>query len=252
MATNGGAIVQTAPRFFEISRGGRKQLEGKFVVRGRNVYGFKVAGRDPAKALIIDPEIVFTSYFGGSGSDAMLGTDNGALDFIGRGYDVQVGASGIYITGRTPSANFPVSDGTVLSGSTDAFVMRLDPTRDPGQQLVYATFVGGSGLENGRTVTALEDGSAYASGWSSSNDFPTTDGVVQPTRARSGAYIFKLEPEGALALGTFVGRASSNHPNSIAYDKRESEDVGYIYLGGSSRGGGDATDGSYQTDFAGS
>lgn len=254
METPGGTIVQTAPRCYEMVNEKRLAVKGRFVLFNDNEYGFTVQRQRPNTSLVIDPEIVFTSYFGGSGNDAMLGADAGANDFIGRGFDIKIGSTGeVFVIGKTFSADFPVTDATTLKGSGDIFVMKLDPSQPLGSVLVYATLVGGTSDENARSIEAMSDGSAYITGWSASSDFPTTSGVVQPTRANSGAYVAKLDPAGLVVLGTFIGKARSNHPNSIVFNQEDGAPEGFIYVGGSTQlnSGSDSTAGSFQTTFAG-
>jgi cysteine-rich repeat protein len=258
METSGGRIVQTRPRFFEIKGGEKIQLRGRFAVLGDNEYGFVVEGHDPRARLLIDPEIVFATYFGGTGDEGYLGADEGGMDFIGRGFDTAIGPNGhMYVIGLTASADFPVNTGGPMNGSSDVFVMRIDPTQPAGQQIVYATFIGGSSGERGRSVAPLADGGVYITGHTSSPDFPTSAGVVQQTYERSGAYVARLNGDGSFDIGTMIGRALSHHPNSVVFSKRPSEAEGFVYAAGSAWnvtvGGNasDATSGSYQASPAG-
>lgn len=254
MNTSGGPIVQARPRFYDLKPTGQSELKGEFVLLGQKAYGFTVKNHDPHLRMAIDPEIVFTTYFGGTDREGMLGADAGAGDFIGRGFDVKIGSDGdIYVVGMTSSPDFPVTNSSTMNGSTDVFVMRVDPTMPTGQNLVYATFIGGSRGERGRSIEAIADGSAYITGHTDSADFPTSAGVTQAVRERSGGYIAKLSPSGGFLLGTFIGRARDNHPNSIVFDKAVNETAGHIYVAGSTEGGADsdATTGTVQTQFAG-
>lgn len=256
METSGGPILQTRPQFVEHKWGAPRKLKGRFVILGNNEYRFEVDGHIPGTRLVIDPEVVFSTYFGGEGREGFLGEDSGGNDFIGRGFDIAIGPDGsIFVIGLTVSADFPVTGGGAMEGSADVFVMRLDPAQAAGQQLVYATFIGGSSAERGRAVAPLEDGSVYITGHSDSSDFPTSSGVVQATRERSGAYITRLLPDGTFDIGTMIGRTLSHHPNSIVFSKRDNEPEGFVYLAGSARQRagrpGDATSGVFQPTHAG-
>src|SRR5205807_1412851 len=76
--------------------------------------------------------LVYSTYLGGSDSDW--------------GYGIAVDADrDAFVTGTTFSGNFPTAARAfqpTLSGSSDAFVTKLDPT---GSALVYSTHLGGSG-----------------------------------------------------------------------------------------------------------
>ncbi|MDQ3816202.1 MAG: hypothetical protein M3362_00760 [Acidobacteriota bacterium] len=258
METSGGPVVQTRPRFIEKRGEERRELTGRFVLRGDDEYGFEVDDHAQDAQLLIDPEIVFATYFGGSGNEGLLGADDGANDYIGRGFDVAFGPNGhIYVTGMTASPDFPATAQGSLRGSSDAFVMRIDPQQPQGQQLVYATYVGGSESERGRGVAPLADGRVYITGYTSSSDFPTSAGVVQQGREGSGAFVARLKENGEFDIGTLIGRTVSHHPNSIVFNQRATEDRGFVYVAGAAQqlngaaATTDATGGSFQRNFAG-
>ena len=77
----------------------------------------------------------YSTYLGGSGWD--------------EGQSIAVDSSGnAYVTGYTRSTNFPTNNayqGT-YGGSGDAFVAKLSAT---GNSLVYSTYLGGSGGDEG-------------------------------------------------------------------------------------------------------
>ena len=84
--------------------------------------------------------LVYSTYLGGNGDDSAAGI---AVDAAGNAY----------VTGSTSSTDFPVAPGFPSSstayqrsnaGSTDVFVTKLNPT---GSNLVYSTYLGGSGTE---------------------------------------------------------------------------------------------------------
>lgn len=100
--------------------------------------------------------------------------------------DIEVDAAGrAYVVGMTGSSNFPVTPGAVdgtFNGLVDAFVVRLDP--GPGLSVDYATFLGGSGEDNGRGIGLQAAGSATlvrVGGTTTSTDFPTTPGAHSET-----------------------------------------------------------------------
>jgi uncharacterized protein (TIGR03437 family) len=112
----------------------------------------------------------------------------------GSGLGIAVDAQGAaYITGSTAASNFPVTAGafqTQLLG-TDAFIAKLDPNG----KLVYATFLGGSGDEEGRSIAVDSAGNAYVTGViHNSTDFPVVN-AAQPTPG--GAFVYRSDDDGA-------------------------------------------------------
>lgn len=213
LTTRGGPIVFTRPQAYEQTTDVKRRLKAEFVLRGDEI-GFRVPGRNAGARLVIDPLIVFSTYFGGTGQEGLLGADAGAGDNIGRGFDVAVNPGGdVFVAGITFSPDFPRSLGPAINGSSDAFVMRFSPDR-PDEPLVYATFLGGSAQDRGRAVTARADGSAFVSGFTFSNDFPVTAGTVNPV-SQSGGFIARLAPDGTLERATMMSPRPGYHPNSI-------------------------------------
>ena len=67
------------------------------------------------------------------------------------------GAGDAYVTGYTKSTNFPTKNAyQAYQGGVDVFLTKLNPS---GSQLLYSTFLGGSGDEN-RAVGSPSGGQA--------------------------------------------------------------------------------------------
>ena len=148
----------------------------------------------------------FSTYLGGAGLEGHFG------DIVGG--EVAVGNDGnVYITGFTTSPDFPVVNPLQdHGGGYDAFVVKLDPS---GTQVVYSTFLGGSGDDFGRDIVVDDLGRVTVVGITNSVDFPTTKGAYQTSLARvdeeapSGkfdTFITRLDPSGSLLeYSTYLG-----------------------------------------------
>ncbi len=139
------------------------------------------------------------------------------------GEDVTVDSLGhAYVTGHAYSTNFPTTPGTFdpthNGGGADGFVVKLDPT---GSSLVYATFLGGSGLDAGTSLALDEMGYVYVTGYTQSADFPTTPGAYDVTIGDiMDSYVVKLNPDGSdLVYATFLGGESIDEGYDIALDE---------------------------------
>ncbi|MBC8446000.1 MAG: SBBP repeat-containing protein, partial [Chloroflexi bacterium] len=168
-------------------------------------------------------ELVYSTYLGGS--------------YYDRGIAIARDESGAaYVTGATWSSDFPTTPGSfdgTLSGTSDAFVIKLSPD---GSALEYATFLGGSGEEiwgtgwyAGGADIALNNGAAYITGVTNSTDFPTTPGAPDPNyNGGLDAFLVKLSPSGdTLEYSTFLGGSENETGFAIAVD-----DSGAVYAAG--------------------
>ena len=102
---------------------------------------------------------------------------------------------------------------------TETFV--IDP-------LVYSTFVGGTDYDSntfiepfiGKNSIDVEDGYAYVTGYTSSEDFPTTAGAYKTTHDLDtegvDIFVFKLNTDGtSLVYSTYIGGSESDESQSI-------------------------------------
>jgi hypothetical protein len=159
----------------------------------------------------------YSTYLGGNNGDG--------------GYGIAVDSSGAsYITGFTYSSSaFPTTPGaydSTYGGVDDGFVIKLNPA---GSNLVYATFLGGSEADNGRSIAVDSSGSAYVSGLTFSSGFPTTlDGYDIDFNGADDAFVAKLNPEGTdLTYSTFLGGDSTDEAYDIALNGNDS-----VYVSG--------------------
>jgi hypothetical protein len=208
--TKGGDIRQHKPVVYQEIGGSRKQIDGRYLIKGRNRVGFKLAAYDRGRPLVIDPvlALAYSTYLGGSFGDEGSGI---AVDAAGNAY----------VTGDTGSINFPTTPGafnTTTNGqSAQAFVTKLDPT---GSTLVYSTYLGGSGGASGTGIAVDSQGNAYVTGTTLSTDFPTTAGAFQTTsRGSTEVFVTKLDPTGsALVYSTYLGGTGQDTGAGIAVD----------------------------------
>src|ERR1019366_175511 len=66
----------------------------------------------------------------------------------------------------------------------DAFVAKLSPT---GSALVYSTYLGGSGNDQGTGIAVDSFGNAYVTGFTASRNFPTMN-PLQPAQGDGGLF----------------------------------------------------------------
>ncbi len=78
-----------------------------------------------------------------------------------------------YVTGDTNSTDFFTANPLQAAngGDYDAFVLKLNVA---GSVLIFSTYIGGSGEDNGNGIDLDDFGNAYVTGDTNSTDFPTS------------------------------------------------------------------------------
>jgi hypothetical protein len=158
-------------------------------------------------------QFVYSTFLGGSGEDRALRI---AVD----------GSGNAYVTGDTDSSDFPTLNSlqAVNNGSSDAFVVKLNPTG----AMVYSTFVGGRGVDGGTGIAADSNGFAYVTGFTASNDFPLVSPVQQASGGAFDAFVLVLDQSGSTALlSSYLGGSGIDSGFGIAADSK-----GGVYLMG--------------------
>ena len=205
----GGEVIQRKPSVYQEAGGERRLIDSRFVLRGKRQAAFEVGPYDRTKPLVIDPTLVYSTYLGGSGDD--LGSSI-AVD----------SSNNVYVAGTAGSTNFPTRGPAFANnaGLSDIFVTKIDGS---GGQILYSTYIGGSGLDRGDGIAVDSSGKAYVVGRvdSSSINFPTTAGAFATTY-RGGDFdgvLFKLNAQGDnLVYSTYVGGEENDSTEGVAVD----------------------------------
>jgi len=230
-------VLLRKPKIYQEINNRKRQVSGRYVLNGKGNVGFEIAKYDHSRALIIDPVLNYSTYFGGGG-------DAGA-------FAVATDSSGnVYLTGFSASADFPSTAGSVQTGKHEGsfaiFVSKLNST---GTGIVYSTYIGGTGDEEGYGIAVDSSGNAYVTGYTNSSDFPATAGSLQTTIGGSDdAFVLKLNPAGtALVYATYLGGRGSDAAYGVAVDAS-----GNAYVAGTTASATfPATVGSYQKNYGG-
>jgi hypothetical protein len=143
----------------------------------------------------------------------------GSDDEIGRGIAVDRDGNA-YLTGGTNSGDFPATPGvfqTEWGGGWDAFVAKLNPAGET----VYATYLGGSGDEQGRGIALDPEGDVCVTGFTESANFPTHN-PLQPARKGSrDAFVARFTAGGTgLVYSTYLGEGYQDEGTALALDAR--------------------------------
>lgn len=142
----------------------------------------------------------YFSILGGSGDDV--------------GFSIAADVAGnVYVTGSTSSTNFTTTNALQqnLGGAQNVFLAKLNPA---GATLVSSTFLGGSGNDAGFGIAVDSANSAYITGFTSSNNFPTSSPLQSASAGNGDVFIAKIGDAAAPAMVQF---------NAVGYSVREDD-----------------------------
>lgn len=159
------------------------------------------------------------------------------------------GAGNAYVTGSTDAIGFPVITPTIASyqGMTDAFLFQLSSA---GNAIVFSTYWGSTGFEEGTGVTVDPTDAPYITGNTSAPDFPTQTPFQAALSGGTGmdAFMtkFSVSP-GSIVYSTYLGGFGNDQANDIAV-----RDNGSVLVTGSTTSSNfPTTSASFQPALAG-
>ena len=166
--------------------------------------------------------LVYATYLGGESQD-----DGRGLAVTPQGL--------VYFAASTYSQEFPFTGPAYSAfshGVENLIIGVIDPTQQGYASLLYCTYLGGSGIDEVRSLNLDANGKLILSGWTLSADFPVTANALQRTYGGAGnAFVARVNPAAAsdkfLEYSTFLGGSGGD----VAYDAI-SDATGNIYVTG--------------------
>jgi hypothetical protein len=204
-----------------------------FTINNKTI-GFELAGWNQTTTAIIDPQIIWGTYYGGTDDD--------------RGNDIILDSvSNIFLTGNTLSSSNISTSGshqTSIGGNRDAIVVKFN---NNGVRL-WATYLGGSSSEESRDIQIDNSGNIYITGLTESSSNISTFGAHQTIiGGNDDAFIIKFNNNGVRQWGTYYGGTLSDRGACISTDG-----IGNIYVVGyTSSSNNISTNGSFQNTYGG-
>jgi hypothetical protein len=217
LSTGQGDVRFHAPHIYQQDGTAQKSIVGSFRELADNKIGFTIGAYDHSRELVIDPVLTYSTYLGGTGTESFV---NVAIDSVGV----------IYVAGSTTSADFPFPNPANvpppvapiqahLAGAQNIFIAVINQSLPPAQQLVYTTYLGGSGSDFAAGVAVSTDIDQFTdgidivvAGSTTSNDFPTN------TSATSGLLPFQAAPiEAGTHLHGFISRLNLGTNSTLRY-----------------------------------
>lgn len=227
LQTPAGELVEGPLYIYQDIDGVRYEIEGEYVIQDKTV-AIKIAAYDSAYPLIIDPELIYSTYLGGSDPSNVCCNRDG-----GSGIAVD-SAGNTYVVGTTDSSDFPKRNPLQEAfggGFSDIFVTQIISTSGV-YTYGFSTYLGGGSNDFGSAITVDSSGNIYLAGSTNSTDFPKRN-ATQATYGGglSDVFVAKIIRAGGvytLGYATYLGGSSEERSDGIAVDRS-----GNISLGGS-------------------
>jgi len=135
----------------------------------------------------------------------------------------------VFVTGSTLSTDLPVTANALQTKSAktqDAFLAELDPAADGTESLVYATYLGGAGLDAPTALTLGQNGSVFVAGYTASTDVAwiKSDSMQASNRGGWDAFVVNLDPaaaSGSPPVCLLPRRPRTDVANGLAVDAPE-------------------------------
>lgn len=205
-----GSVTEKRPVSFQ----GKREISTNFTIH-ENTICFNLENYRTDQTLIIDPSLLWSSFYGGNEEDT--GQDC-VVDNLGN----------VYLAGNTESS-FAIAMGGHQSNYGggdfgDAFIVKFNSL---GERL-WASYYGGDGSDSGQSCAVDDYGNVYLAGGTSSSAGISHQGHQNNLDGFNDAYLVKFNSLGARLWATYFGGSNTDFASSCFAD-----DFGNIYLAGS-------------------
>jgi hypothetical protein len=204
---------------------------------------------DLTLAPVVDPDRIRLSY---SGADDLRIDPSGALVMRAGGAELRQAPPVVYqwVNGvkREVKGRYVLHGASKVGFTLAAYDRSIPLVIDP--VITYSTYLGGSGDDQPIWSAIDRSGNFYVTGFTNSPDFPTTEGVVQPTfgGGDGDAFVAKLNRSGSgLMWSTYLGGDAFDVAIGLDVDRRGN----VVVTGTTSSAGFPTTPRAFQPTFAG-
>ena len=208
------------------AKGERSDVPVRFVASPDHSIGFELGEYDASLPLVIDPVVVYSTYYGGSGED----------EFVAVAVDLK--SDSVWVVGSTDSADILTNGGGLnganASGGRDVLIAQFLGAGSGALSISYSSVYGGTGSEEPAAIGVAPNGNVFVVGSTGSADLPTVNPYSATFHGVSDAFVFGLDPTqttnggSALIYSTFLGGTASESATSMAIDANS-----IVYVAGS-------------------
>ncbi|MEO8788592.1 MAG: SBBP repeat-containing protein [Chitinophagaceae bacterium] len=221
-----GTLSESIPRtFIEESN----QTIPVSYIGDSGLYAFQVPAYDHTKTLIIDPtpDLIWGTYVGSQTANTPDQV-NGVATATG---------GAVYATGVTYSTTDIATGGayqSTVGGSSDIFIQRYNTAGN----LIWSTYLGGSGDESGEGITADATGNIYVVGNTSSSGLATPGAFRTALSTGPDCFITKFNGSGSRVWFSYYGTAATKE----SFQSVTTDGAGNVYAAGYTVGVNGAND----------
>lgn len=191
---------------------------------------------------------IYATHLGGSSDDyphSMVVNDSNEL----------------YVLGSSASTDFPTTGTAYSTANSGSYDLVISALSSDGSSLIASTYIGGSSLDGQNSplsdnygdtykgeIYIDPNGSVYVASMTTSADFPTTPGAIQPAIGGSqDGLLIKLPADlSALSWSTFLGGSGEDAAYSVICDSNDD-----VYVVGTGSTGYTTTAGTYAPAYLG-
>lgn len=216
-----GSVQLEAPQVYQEIDGRRQSVQGNFVLLGENRAGFSIGQYDRSRELVIDPLLVFSTFYGGAGNEL---NNYVAVDL----------AFNVYLAGSTTSSSLPgpgTTTVTGLVGTQNVYIAKITPPAGSNPAvLVYATYLGGSGTDYPVGIGVDGNGDPYVAGTTNSTNFPVSLSYQTSPTSPGNWHVFVTRltnTASTLLYSSYLSGSGNDYATGMTIDQQ-----GYIYVTG--------------------
>ena len=197
IGTPAGDVKELSPYTYQAGVEGRSDVSTKYIIKD-NVVSFDIDKYDPKNTLVIDPQLIFSSFTGSAadnwGYTATPGPDGsffvGGIVF-GDGYPLSPGAYQTVFQGGVNEGEFT---------GVDMSITKFSPT---GGARIYSTILGGNGNEQPHSMIVDPDGNLVVAGRTNSTNYPIRTNIPSSfTGTNFDIVVTKFNSTGTALIGS--------------------------------------------------
>lgn len=179
----------------------------------------------------LDSLDAFLTVLNSSGSDITYSSCIGGNLTQDKTFSIALDSSNnAYLTGLAKGGNFPTKNAFQPNsgGGIDAWVAKFNPSLSGNDSLIYSTYIGGVGTDQGNGVAVDANGQAVVVGLTGSTNFPLANAFRSTNQINEGFVSVIGSGGSTLVNSSFLGGADQDRANNVALDA-----TGSIYVTGS-------------------